>query len=178
MVNSRQHSVPVKLRPIYEALTAITDAFCRAHLNEEYAALSRELAAALCRKRPSPVLRGRLTTWACGIVYTIGSANFLFDRSQTPHLPAAELCKLFGVGSSTGAAKAAEIRKVFKIGPLDTRWCLPSRLEDNPLTWMLSVNGYIVDVRDMPREVQEIAFRRNLIPYIPADRPTNAREQP
>jgi hypothetical protein len=30
------------------------------------------------------------------------------------------------------------------------------------------VNGLIVDIRDMPREAQEEAFRRGLIPYIPS----------
>ena len=66
------------------------------------------MTAALCRKRPPPVLRGQHKTWACGIVYTIGAKNFLFDRSQTPYLAASDLCKLFGVGASTGAAKAAD----------------------------------------------------------------------
>jgi len=51
-----------------------------------------------------------------------------------------------------------------------TNWTLPSRMDDNPLVWMLEVNGLIVDVRHAPREVQEIAFNKGLIPYIPADR--------
>ena len=38
---------------------------------------------------------------------------------------------------------------------------------ENPLIWILSVNGYMVDIRYMPREVQEIAFEKGLIPYIP-----------
>ena len=41
--------------------------------------------------------------------------------------------------------------------------------EKNPLVWMAEVNGLLVDLRDMPREVQEIAFEDGLIPYIPAD---------
>jgi hypothetical protein len=43
-------------------------------------------------------------------------------------------------------------------------------MDDNPLVWMLEVNGLMVDVRHAPREVQEIAFNKGLIPYIPADR--------
>ncbi len=35
---------------------------------------------------------------------------------------------------------------------------------------MLKINGFMMDVRDAPREVQEIAFNKGLIPYIPADR--------
>jgi hypothetical protein len=34
---------------------------------------------------------------------------------------------------------------------------------------MAEVNGLLVDLRDMPREVQEIAFAKGIIPYIPAD---------
>jgi hypothetical protein len=35
---------------------------------------------------------------------------------------------------------------------------------------MAEVNGLMVDLRNMPREVQEVAFKDGLIPYIPADR--------
>jgi hypothetical protein len=59
---------------------------------------------------------------------------------------------------------------MLKMYQLDPNWSLPSRLEDNPMTWMLQVNGFMVDVRHAPREVQEIAFNKGLIPYIPADR--------
>jgi hypothetical protein len=47
---------------------------------------------------------------------------------------------------------------------------LPSRLDSNPMVWMLQVNGMIVDVRALPREVQVESFERGMIPYVPADR--------
>ena len=47
---------------------------------------------------------------------------------------------------------------------------LRSFVDRNPLVWMAEVNGLLVDLRDMPREVQEIAFEKDMIPYIPADR--------
>jgi hypothetical protein len=37
------------------------------------------------------------------------------------------------------------------------------------MVWMAEVNGLLVDVRNMPRDVQEIAYEKGLIPYIPAD---------
>ena len=64
----------------------------------------------------------------------------------------------------------AAVPKIFKMDQLDPNWTLPSRLEDNPMVWMLQVNGFMMDVRHAPREVQEIAFKKGLIPYIPADR--------
>ncbi len=61
---------------------------------------------------------------------------------------------------------------MFKMSQMDPEWTLPSLLEENPLVWLLEVNGMIVDVRYMPREVQELAYKKGLIPYIPADRNT------
>src|SRR5680860_887812 len=109
MDGQKEETVPLKMRPTYEAIVNMTNVFCTQHLNEEYAEVARRLAAALARKRPSPLAQGQVRTWACGIVYTVGSENFLFDKSQTPHLRADELCALFGVGKSTGSAKATAI---------------------------------------------------------------------
>jgi hypothetical protein len=46
---------------------------------------------------------------------------------------------------------------------------LKSIVDQNPLVWMAEVDGLLVDVRDMPREVQVIAYEKGMIPYIPAD---------
>jgi hypothetical protein len=35
---------------------------------------------------------------------------------------------------------------------------------------MAEVDGLLVDLRTMPRAVQEVAFAKGKIPYIPADR--------
>ena len=51
-------SVPKSMQATYEAITALTDAFCRDHLNEDYRELARRMTAALCRKRPSPLASG------------------------------------------------------------------------------------------------------------------------
>jgi hypothetical protein len=159
--------VPRALRPHYERIVALTDPFCAQHLSEEYAQLCRRLAAALCRKRPSPLLTGKIEVWACAIVYALGRVNFLFDKTQTPHLRADELCALFGVGKNTAAAKAKLIQGALNMGFLDPRWCLPSKMDDNPMAWMITVNGLIVDARHAPPDVQEEAFRLGLIPYLP-----------
>ena len=56
----------------------------------------------------------------------------------------------------------------------DPDWYLPSKLDRNPIAWMVEFNGLIMDVRHMPREVQEQAYERGMIPYIPADQPGGA----
>jgi hypothetical protein len=170
MSKKQSLSVPSSAEPFYSAIVNLTDAVCNQYLNSEYAELSRRLAATLARKRPSPILRGKPEIWACAIIYALGTVNFLFDKSQTPHMRADELCDLFGVSQSSGANKAKAIRDMLKMYQLDPNWCLPSRIDDNIMVWLLQVDGLIVDIRSMPREVQALAYEKGLIPYIPADR--------
>ena len=159
-----------KANAIAEALMKLTDAFCKEFLNEEYADLCRKLAETLARKRPSPLLQGKLETWACGIVRTIGWVNFLDDRSQQPHMKLPVIDRAFGVAESTGQGKSKAIRTMLKIRTFDPRWTLPGHMDENPTVWMLEVNGFLMDIRNAPRELQEAAFAKGLIPYIPADR--------
>jgi len=75
-----------------------------------------------------------------------------------------ELCNRIGVSQQTASGRAQDI---FQMHP---DWTVSSRMEENPLVWILSVNGMLVDIRDMPRDAQVVAFEQGLIPYIPADR--------
>ena len=163
----KTEKVPKKMREKFDAIVALTDKVCLEHLNEEYAQLARQATAALCRKRPSPLLSGRVNSWACGVVYALGFVNFLFDKSQDPHMRATELCAAFGVAKGTGAAKSRAVRDALKMVQMDPHWYLPSQMDDNFMAWMISVNGLIVDVRSMPLEIQEIAYEKGLIPYVP-----------
>ena len=159
--------IPQEMQAIFESIVGITASFCQAHLNQEYENLCRQMTATLCRKRPSPLARGTVEIWASGILYTVGKVNFLFDKSQKPHMRVEKLCELLGAGKASVYAKAKRIVTILKIGIFDPRWTLPSKLDKNPVAWLIQVNGIIVDARSMPFEIQEEAFRRGLIPYLP-----------
>ncbi|MGD1932577.1 MAG: plasmid pRiA4b ORF-3 family protein [Leptolyngbyaceae cyanobacterium] len=165
--STKSMTVPKAMREKFERITAITDEFAQQHLNDEYAKLIRQATAALCRKRPSPLTSGKDHSWACGISHAIGMANFLFDTSQDPHISATDLYAWFGVGNSTGQGKSKKVRDLLDIGQLDPDWCLPSKLADNPMAWLVSVNGMILDARSAPQPVQEQLVAAGLIPYVP-----------
>jgi hypothetical protein len=169
MTATKSEKVPRALETKFGEIVAITDAFAVTHLDDEYRQLIRYAVAALCRKRPSPLEKGRVTTWACAVTHAIGMVNFLFDPSQNPHMKVADLYRAFGIGQSTGQGKSKLVRDLLRMGQLDPEWTLPSRVADNPMVWMLMVDGMIVDIRRMPRELQEAAFAKGVIPYIPAD---------
>jgi Domain of unknown function (DUF6398) len=139
--------------------------------------LCRKLAGVLARKRPSPLIRGKPESWASGIVRVVGWVNFLGDPSQPHHMRMTDIDEGLGVSEATGAAKSMAIRNLLKIRRFEPEWTLPSRMEDNPLIWMLEVNGLPMDIRMCPREAQEVAFKKGLIPYIPADRVDKSAEE-
>jgi len=153
MKSPRSTSVPKSMQATYDAVVALTDAFCRDHLNEEYSHLAS----------------GQPRTWACAVVYTLGQLNFLSDKASQPHMAMADLCAAFGVGQSTAAAKAKAIRDALRTSRMDPTWMLGSFVDQNPLVWMAEVNGVLVDLRDTPREARAVAYEKGMIPYVPAD---------
>lgn len=165
--HSTSLNVPKEMQAWYDEITRITDEFSQTYLNEEYAQVIRELTASLCRKHPSPLVSGKVGTWACAIIHAVGTVNFLFDSTQTPHMASRDIAAHFGIGMSTMQTKSKQIRDMFGMYQMDPDWTLPSKIGDNMMAWMISVNGFAIDARYAPREIQEEAFRKGLIPYIP-----------
>jgi hypothetical protein len=165
-------SIPASVRPAYDAIIRLTDTFCQAHLSHEYQLLCRKLTGVLARKRPSPLTRGKPELWACAIVRIIGWVNFLDDSSQKLHMKLTAIDKAFGVAESTGQGKAKAIRDLLKIRQFDFHWMLRKHVEESPVAWMIQVNGFVLDARHLRRQIQEEAFRKGLIPFIPRTRPS------
>lgn len=150
-------------------IVELTDAFCSAHLNEDYRELCWEMMDELCMSG-LPLDKGKPASRAGGMVHALGWVNFLHDPSTSPHMSSAEIAEGFGLSQGTMTAKSKLIRDALDIVPLDPDWCTAATIEDNPLVWTLEIDGLAMDVRMMPREAQEKAYRLGLIPYIPADR--------
>lgn len=160
--------IPKDLQGRYDQVAALLKEFSKEYLNEEYEVLFLQALTKLCRKRPSPIANGRARTWAAGIAYAVGSVNFIFDRSNKYYLSAQDLANAFGLSKSTASSKGAEIKKMLKMSPWDSEWFLPSKMEENPLVWMVSVNGFVVDARRLSLEDQIFCYQKGLIPYVPA----------
>ena len=93
-------------------------------------------------------------SWACGIILRTGICELPFDKNQQPYVSAAHLCDRVGVSKSTGSAWAKVVRDSLNMVQLDPNWCLPGMLDDNPLAWMITLNGFVMDVRTLPREIR------------------------
>ena len=177
MATRKSTKVPKALKETYDGITAITDAFCRDQLNEDYGELAKLATAALCRKRPSPLSRGKPKTWACSILYALGQVNFLSDKSFEPHMSLGELCERMEVGKSTASAKASLVSQALDFHPYHPDWALPNLLERHPFAWFLEIDGLLVDARSLPLEIQEAAFEAGLIPNVPGGEERSALVQ-
>lgn len=167
-IDMNELKVPKALRPVVDEIVGITDAVCLSVLDEEYADLARRAVAKLARKRPPPLAGGRRATWAAGIVYALGQANFLFDPASEPSVTADQLSEAFGVAKSTMGSKARQVRDLLRISPFSLEFQRADVAARNPLVWMIEVNGLAVDARHVPLDIQVEAFQRGLIPYVPA----------
>lgn len=170
VVDTREVKIPKSMSARYWEVAELVEEFCDEKLNEEYKELCLRALQKLCRKRPSPLVGGNAHTWACGVAYAIGSSNFIFDKSQPLHMTGAEIAEWFGLSKSTAGKKSSEISKLLKLDFTNAEFQLESIIAQNPALWYLSIDGFVVDARDMPREFQELAFHQGLIPYIPADK--------
>ena len=52
-------NIPAQMQPVYEEIAGMIEEYCEKYMNEEYRVLCLRLLEKLCRKRPSPLLKGR-----------------------------------------------------------------------------------------------------------------------
>jgi hypothetical protein len=160
--------VPAKMKPRFDEIVAITDKACLQHLDDECAAMARTMTAALARKRPSPLSKGQPASWASGVIYAMARVNFLFDHSMKPSMRATDVAEACGVSQGTAYNKARAVEEALDLAPFHPDWCLPGRLDKNPLAWIIVVDGKPVDARWLPRDFQEALCELGIIPYVPA----------
>ncbi|UCC96514.1 MAG: hypothetical protein JSW66_11795 [Phycisphaerales bacterium] len=160
---------PDRAYSAFDEILELVSSFCHEYLTEDYRELCEDLTWA-AYEEALPLEKGKPAGWASGIVYALGRVNFLQDPNQSPHMSSAQIAEGFGISQATMMAKARIIRDELDLMPLHPEWCIPAMLEDNPLVWILDVDGVPMDIRGAPRGAQEEAYRLGLIPYIPADR--------
>lgn len=163
-------------KPRIDEISAFIKEFCEWHLTGGYLEVCNRLFDAI-RASWLPWQRGKAQSWAAGLVHAAGMINFLHDPASEPHMKLRDIAPCFGVSPATMENKSREIREALNIFPLDARFCLPKRLADNPLVWLHPVNGFLVDIRTQPREVQEEALKAGLIPFIPAPQAAPAAQK-
>lgn len=82
------------------------------------------------------------------------------DPASEPHVTADELSEAFGVAKSTMGSKARQVRYLLRISPFSPEFSRADVAAQNPLMWIIEVNGLAVDARHVPVDIQVGAFER------------------
>lgn len=134
-----------------QQLIELTTCFCIESLDEDYRELCKKLIKKMARKRKVPFLSGRIEIWAAAVVYALGSMNFLFDRNSEPYATADDICTFFGTLKSTTSQKAKSIKDMFKMNYFDDEFSTTYVKERNPFSNMVMMNGFIMELEDIPQ---------------------------
>ncbi|MCV6630559.1 MAG: DUF6398 domain-containing protein [Flavobacteriaceae bacterium] len=137
-------------------LLEMTGMFCSQKLDDDYFKLSEKLIKKMGRKRDVPFKRGKLEIWAAAVIYTIGSINFLFDKSFEPFIKSEEISDFFGTKNATVSNKAGQIRKMFNLTMFDDEFATEHMNESNPLNDLVVVDGLIMPLSSIPENLQEL----------------------
>ncbi|MDY0344685.1 MAG: DUF6398 domain-containing protein [Lentimicrobium sp.] len=137
-------------------LLELTGSFCAQKLDDDYYRLCEKLILKLGRKRDVPFKSGKIEIWAAAVIHALGSINFLFDKSFEPYVTADQISEFFGTKKSTVSNKASQIKDLLKMGYYDSDFSTQHMTEGNPLNDMVMVNGFIVPLSSIPKELQEM----------------------
>jgi hypothetical protein len=128
--------------------------FCAKELDEEYFELAEKLTQKLLRKRSKPLDSGQPQIWAASIIHTLGTINFLFDKSFEPYISLDDLNNHFGTSKTTTAAKSKQIRDLLKIDKWDNEFSTKRMVDGNPFNKLVMVDDLIVPLDSLPEELQ------------------------
>lgn len=136
-------------------LIEMTSVFCSQKLDDDYLQLCEKLIKKLGRKRNVPFQRGRLEIWAAAVIHTIGSINFLFDKSFEPYVTSEQICEYFGTKKTTISNKSREIKDMFELWYFSPEFSTQRMSASNPFNQMVMVDGLIVPIDALPDDLQK-----------------------
>ena len=126
-----------------DEIAQMVTTFCKERLDEEYEQLCEKMVRKLGRKRTKPLLTGRTEIWAAAVVYTVGTMNFLFDKSFEPYVSSVDINNYFGTSSSTVAQKARTIRQLLKLSQYwDKDFSTHHMQESNPMNMLMDLSKF------------------------------------
>ncbi len=152
-------AIPANRKVRLREIVTITDRFCE---DAEFRRLCRSMAVVLCLKGV-PLESRKAAGWAAAIVYSLAWVN----TGHPLHNAADEILSGIAVSPGRLMRRVRVLRKTLGLQRMDQRWSTRRTVGLNPRTWKVVVDGRPCDIRTAPRKVQEEAYRRGIIPFLP-----------
>ncbi len=138
-----------------EQILKMIEDFCAQKLNEEYLGLADRVIKELAQIEPVPFMRGKPEIWAAGVIHALGSVNWMFDRSNKCHTPAADINAFFGTNGSTTSQKATLIKDMLDMHHGDREFSTQDSIDNDPFAQFVMLDNMIVPMSMLSEELQQ-----------------------
>lgn len=117
-----------------EIIKELLNDFCNEILNcPAYAKICHQVLRELDQHPSHPLDKGKENIWAAGIAHAVGSVNFLFQTSSSPHISVSDLNYFFGTQASTTDKKSLNLRDLLHISPYNSSYQINQTDSNDPL---------------------------------------------
>jgi hypothetical protein len=148
-------AVPGFMERRYEELIAEFDHACAEHLTPDFLAPGHELIRALCISSLTP-MKGRASHWIASVIWALEQLNY-----TTPPHSDETIGEWFNIAAKSVVSKGSAIMTALQVQPFDPRWSFTP--EASPWTWMVKVDGVLIDARNLPEAMQREALRQGAL---------------
>lgn len=139
-----------------QQLITLTAAFCKEHLDQEYAELAAKLIDRLSQQQPVLFASGRIQIWAAAVIHALCQINGGFEAGQPTHSKPDIIASYFGAAKGTITVKAKEIRDTLNLSRWgDEEFATSYMREHNPIKQMQALLGALGLGAGFAREASE-----------------------
>lgn len=111
-MNSLDNLNNKKIENIIEIIKSVSN---KGIIENTYISLSEKVIEDLCEKDNDLFNKGKVNSWACGIIHALGLLNGLFDKKNEQYVMVSEIYKAFEVSSATGLSKSKAVRNIIDV---------------------------------------------------------------
>jgi len=142
-----------------EVLAPIRE-FCAKQLDEEYLQLSIKMIDKLAIKHEFQFMKGKNHVWSAGIIYALGSINFLFDKSFEPCCSLDDIYNFFGTKQTTTGNKYREIKEMLNLKTFDKEFSI-SNTNHQPFIRQELNENFKIMAKNLMRNIKKIKKQAN-----------------
>lgn len=159
--------MPNNIKNSYLEISGLTDIFCLGYLSKKYVHASRTMVSQLCQSHISLVKPCKTKYWAAGTIHALAKTNQLYATETIPHVPASKVIDEFEISRSTIYKYANLIQQLINVPCFQVPQNHQQQSQATLSQWLISIDGIIIDAREMPHDIQKEAYQKGSIPHLP-----------
>jgi hypothetical protein len=172
MLKNIMSEIPAQIKNNFLNVAEMINLFCNKNLNDEYYNLAIKLTTKLAKENPSNLIDCDIKTLAAAIINTITKTH----ESEMLQVSSKNLASWFQTTQTDIDKKTNSICKILNLQFIDQDQDQNTKSKvgdgydiDDRMMWLITINGFTIDIRNAAHDLQVDAYEHGLIPYIPTN---------